>query len=146
MLERSDLQQCLHSAAPSWVMANRGVTAGPAVRTGAELICQAEAAGLGGHDLPRVWRLVSPYSCTQRAEWEQRASLLSYTTEQADQLELLAVLQGNTAPAHPPVTILRSTEPKGTFRVTYETITAESAECGDYADMRLAQLARYSRG
>jgi hypothetical protein len=30
------------------------------------------------------------------------ASLLSYTTEQADQLELLAVLQGNTAPANPP--------------------------------------------
>jgi hypothetical protein len=28
--------------------------------------------------------------------------VLSYTTEQADQLELLAVLQGNTAPAHPP--------------------------------------------
>jgi hypothetical protein len=40
----------------------------------------------------------------------------------------------DSTPAHQPVTILRSTEPKGTFRVTYETITAESAECGDYAE------------
>jgi hypothetical protein len=38
-------------------------------------------------------------------------SLLSYTTEQADQLELLAVLRGNTAPAHPPAgTMARITE------------------------------------
>ena len=32
------------------------------------------------------------------------------------------------------MTILRSTEPFGTFRVTYETVTAESAEAGDFAD------------
>jgi hypothetical protein len=32
------------------------------------------------------------------------------------------------------VTILRSTEPYGTFRVTYETVTEESAECGDFAE------------
>jgi hypothetical protein len=31
------------------------------------------------------------------------------------------------------MTILRITEPRGTFRVTYETITEESAEQGDYA-------------
>jgi hypothetical protein len=37
--------------------------------------------------------------------------LLSITTEQADQLELLAVLRGNTAPAHPPAgTMTRITE------------------------------------
>lgn len=33
-----------------------------------------------------------------------------------------------------PVTIFRTTEPYGSFRVTYETVTAESAEQGDYAD------------
>ena len=32
------------------------------------------------------------------------------------------------------MTILRTTEPRGTFRVTYETVTAESAEQGDYAE------------
>jgi hypothetical protein len=32
------------------------------------------------------------------------------------------------------MTIIRTTEPRGTFRVTYETVTAESAECGDAAD------------
>jgi hypothetical protein len=32
------------------------------------------------------------------------------------------------------MTTLRSTEPYGTFRVTYETITEESAEQGDYAE------------
>lgn len=32
------------------------------------------------------------------------------------------------------MTILRTTEPRGTFRVTYETMTAESAEQGDCAD------------
>lgn len=31
------------------------------------------------------------------------------------------------------MTILRPTEPRGTFRVTYETVTAESAEQGDCA-------------
>jgi hypothetical protein len=30
--------------------------------------------------------------------------------------------------------LIRSTEPRGTFRVTYETVTAESAEQGDCAD------------
>ena len=30
--------------------------------------------------------------------------------------------------------LIRSTEPRGTFRVTYETVTAESAERGDCAD------------
>jgi len=30
--------------------------------------------------------------------------------------------------------IIRTTEPRGTFRVTYETVTAESAEQGDCAD------------
>jgi hypothetical protein len=30
--------------------------------------------------------------------------------------------------------LIRSTEPRGTFRVTYETVTAESAEQGDYAE------------
>jgi hypothetical protein len=30
--------------------------------------------------------------------------------------------------------IFRTTEPRGTFRVTYETVTAESAEQGDYAE------------
>ena len=34
----------------------------------------------------------------------------------------------------PAMTISRSTEPKGTFRVTYETITEESAEMGDAAE------------
>jgi len=47
---------------------------------------------------------------------------------------LAGVLLFDSTPANQPVTILRSTEPKGTFRVTYETITAESAECGDYAE------------
>jgi hypothetical protein len=37
-------------------------------------------------------------------------SLLSYTTEQADQLERLPVLQGNTAPAHPPAGRMTPTE------------------------------------
>lgn len=32
------------------------------------------------------------------------------------------------------MTILRTTEPRGTFRVTYETVTAESAEQGDFAE------------
>lgn len=32
------------------------------------------------------------------------------------------------------MTILRTTDPRGTFRVTYETVTAESAERGDCAD------------
>jgi hypothetical protein len=32
------------------------------------------------------------------------------------------------------MTILRSVEPYGTFRVTYTTITEESAEQGDYAE------------
>lgn len=32
------------------------------------------------------------------------------------------------------MTILRTTEPRGTFRVTYETVTAESAEQGDFAN------------
>lgn len=32
------------------------------------------------------------------------------------------------------MTILRTTEPRGTFRVTYETVTAESAELGDFAE------------
>ena len=32
------------------------------------------------------------------------------------------------------MTTIRSTEPAGTFRVTYETVTAESAEQGDVAD------------
>ena len=32
------------------------------------------------------------------------------------------------------MTILRTTEPRGTFRVTYSTVTEESAEQGDYAD------------
>ncbi len=32
------------------------------------------------------------------------------------------------------MTILRTTEPYGSFRVTYETVTAESAECGDVAE------------
>lgn len=32
------------------------------------------------------------------------------------------------------MTILRTTEPRGTFRVTYETVTAESAEQEDCAD------------
>ena len=32
------------------------------------------------------------------------------------------------------MTTLRTTEPRGTFRVTYQTVTEESAECGDYAD------------
>lgn len=35
---------------------------------------------------------------------------------------------------HHPMTILRNTESYGSFRVTYETVTAESAECGDYAE------------
>jgi hypothetical protein len=34
----------------------------------------------------------------------------------------------------PPMALIRSTEPRGTFRVTYETVTAESAEQGDCAD------------
>lgn len=33
-----------------------------------------------------------------------------------------------------PMTILRSVEPYGTFRVTYTTVTEESAEQGDYAE------------
>ena len=32
------------------------------------------------------------------------------------------------------MTILRSTEPYGTFRVTYVTVTEESAEQGDFAE------------
>jgi hypothetical protein len=32
------------------------------------------------------------------------------------------------------MTILRTTEPRGTFRVTYETVTAESAKQGDFAE------------
>ena len=32
------------------------------------------------------------------------------------------------------MTIFRTTEPRGTFRVTYETVTAESADQGDFAD------------
>lgn len=32
------------------------------------------------------------------------------------------------------MTIIRTAEPAGTFRVTYETVTAESAEAGDYAE------------
>lgn len=32
------------------------------------------------------------------------------------------------------MTIIRTTESRGTFRVTYETVTAESAEQGDCAD------------
>jgi len=32
------------------------------------------------------------------------------------------------------VTITRTAEPAGTFRVTYETVTAESAEAGDFAE------------
>lgn len=31
-------------------------------------------------------------------------------------------------------TIIRTTEPRGTFRVTYETVTADSAEHGDVAE------------
>jgi hypothetical protein len=33
------------------------------------------------------------------------------------------------------MTIIRTTEPQGTFRVTYETVSVESAEQGDYAEI-----------
>ena len=43
-------------------------------------------------------------------------------------------MMAQSTKGHHPVTILRTTEPYGSFRVTYETVTAESAECGDYAE------------
>jgi len=42
--------------------------------------------------------------------------------------------QWGSTSANQAMTIIRSTEPKGTFRVTYETITEESAEMGDAAE------------
>jgi hypothetical protein len=43
-------------------------------------------------------------------------------------------MMAESTKGHHPMTIRRITEPRGTFRVTYETVTAESAEQGDYAD------------
>jgi hypothetical protein len=51
--------------------------------------------------------------------------LLSYTTEGADQLELLAVLRGNTAPANPPA---------GTMARTLTLQVTEVLFDFDYAD------------
>jgi len=44
-----------------------------------------------------------------------------------------AMMRGSLR-ASDPMAIFRTTEPRGTFRVTYETVTAESAEQGDYAE------------
>ena len=43
-------------------------------------------------------------------------------------------MMAQSTKGHHPVTILRTTEPYGSFRVTYETVTAESAEQGYYAE------------
>ena len=38
--------------------------------------------------------------------------------------------------------LIRTTEPRGTFRVTYEIMTAESAEQGDCADRGWLRVCR----